>query len=100
MKLNKGFLVFIIGLFLFSSGTLFGQNSHEIQLIRAIASEKKPKKKFSRLMVLAEYYKENNIVKADSISHVLLKESRNHEDSIRFKALFYYAEIAQIRGSK
>ena len=100
MKLNKGFLVFIIGLFLFSSGTLFGQNSHEIQLIRAIASEKKPKKKFSRLMVLADYYKENNIAKADSISHVLLKESRNHEDSIRFKALFYYAEIAQIKGDQ
>jgi tetratricopeptide (TPR) repeat protein/two-component sensor histidine kinase len=49
-------------------------------------------------MALGEYYKENNIHRADSIRHVILNESRNFEDSIRFSALFYYAEVAQIRG--
>lgn len=51
-------------------------------------------------MVLAEYYKANNIYRADSIRYVLLEESRAFDDSIRFKALFYSAEIALIRGDQ
>lgn len=77
-----------------------GQNSHERQMIQSINSESNPKKKFSRMMSLAEYYKENNIRRADSLRYVLMKESRKLDDSIRFKALFYFAEIANIRGDR
>lgn len=51
-------------------------------------------------MALAEYYKLHDLYKADSIRDVVLEESRNFEDSIRFNALFYYAEIAQINGNQ
>ena len=78
----------------------FAQNSHEQQIIKSIKNEPNAKKKFSRMMVLAEYYKANNIHRADSMRYVLLEESRNFEDSIRFKALMYYAEVALIRGDQ
>lgn len=75
-----------------------GQTAREQQLVSSYQSEKNPKKKFSRLFSLAEYYKENHIKRADSIRAVLLEESRNFEDSIRFKALVYNAEVAMLRG--
>lgn len=76
------------------------QQSRENQLVKSYKSEQNLKKKFSRLMALGEYYKVNNIKRADSIRHVILKESRNFEDSIRFNALFYNAMIAQIIGNQ
>jgi tetratricopeptide (TPR) repeat protein len=78
----------------------YGQQTHESNLIKSYQSETNKKKKFSRLMALGEYYKVNNITKADSIRHIILKESRNFEDSIRFNALFYSAEIAQKTGNQ
>jgi tetratricopeptide (TPR) repeat protein len=74
------------------------QHSREDQLIKSHRTEKNPGRKFLRLMALGEYYKEHNIYRADSIQHVILKESRSFEDSIRFNALFYSAEIAEIQG--
>lgn len=82
-----------------ASFSSYGQQSHESQLIKSYQTEQNKKKKFSRLMALGEYYKINNITKADSIRHLILKESRNFEDSIRFNALFYSAEILEKNGN-
>ncbi len=78
----------------------FGQVSKEKQLVQSYNAEKNENKKFSRLMALGEYYKQNNLRRADSIRHVILKESINFEDSIRFNALFYNAEVAQLCGDQ
>lgn len=51
-------------------------------------------------MALGEYYKVSNIHRADSLRHIILRESRSFEDSIRFNALFYNAEIAEMIGDQ
>ncbi len=79
---------------------IHAQESREKQLIQSLNSEKNSKKRFSRLMALGEYYKTHDLYKADSIKEIILKESRNYDDSIRFNALFYYAEIAEINGNQ
>lgn len=78
----------------------YGQESREKQLIQSLNAEKNPNKRFSRLMALGEHYKTHDLYKADSIKEIILAESRNYDDSIRFNALFYYAEIAQINGNQ
>jgi tetratricopeptide (TPR) repeat protein len=88
----------IILLLVFSGNFSVGQVSHEGQLIKAHRNEQNPKTKFLRLMALGEYYKEHNIYRADSIQEVILRRSRNFEDSLRFNALFFSAEIALIQG--
>lgn len=77
-----------------------GQSTKESQLVKSYFSENNAKKKYSRLMALGEYYKQFNILKADSIRHVIVDESINFEDSIRFNALFYNAEVALLRGDQ
>lgn len=85
---------------LFGTGNLHAQSSKESQLISSYSSEKNVKKKYSRLMALGEYYKVNNIQKADSIRNIIVDESINFEDSIRFNALFFNAEIALLLGDQ
>ena len=51
-------------------------------------------------MALGEYYKQYNIQKADSIRRVIVDESIHFEDSIRFNALFYNAEVALLIGDQ
>lgn len=80
---------------------VYGQEqSRETQLIKSYRDEANPKKKFNRLMALGEYYKENNIRRADSLRHKILVDSRVFEDSLRFNALFYNAEIALLIGNQ
>ena len=76
------------------------QQSRESQLIRQYNAESNPKKKFNRLMVIGEYYKINNIYRADSLRKVILVKSRDFDDSVRFNALFYNAEIALLIGDQ
>ena len=90
----------IIVLLICINTVVVAQQSHEKQLIKSYNSEQNLKKKFSRLMALGEYYKVNNIQRADSIRDEILRESRNFEDSIRFNALFYNAMIAEIIGDQ
>ena len=52
-----------------------------------------------RMMALGEHYAQHNIYLADSIQAVILKESRNFPDSIRFNALFFSAQVARIQGN-
>ena len=78
----------------------YGQSTKENQLIKSYYSEKNLNKKYSRLMALGEYYKQFNIQKADSLRHIIVDESINFEDSIRFNALFYNAEVAMLIGDQ
>lgn len=98
-QLSSSVLIALIFV-LFGTGQSYGQASKESQLITSYLSEKNVKKKYSRLMALGEYYKQNNIQKADSIRHIIVNESINFEDSIRFNALFYNAEIALLLGDQ
>ncbi|MFZ9029318.1 MAG: tetratricopeptide repeat-containing sensor histidine kinase [Crocinitomicaceae bacterium] len=93
-------LLTLFTLLLFNVEFSYGQESREKQLIQSLNSEKNPNKRFSRLMALGEYYKTHDLYKADSIKEIILSASRNYDDSIRFNALFYYAEIAQINGNQ
>ncbi len=52
------------------------------------------------MLSLGEYYKTINIHKADSMSHVLLVKSRQFEDSIRFSALMFSAEVNRLLGDQ
>lgn len=101
MLINSRLLKVLSMLFFVAlSVNTLAQLSHEEQLIKSYESETNPKKKFTRLMVLGQYYKQHNIHKADSIQHVILEKSRNFEDSLRFNALYFSAEIAQIQGDQ
>jgi len=100
MCLKSTNLLHVILLVLCTSIVSYGQQSHESNLIKSYNTETNKKKKFNHLMTLGEYYKVNNITKADSIRHVILKESRLFEDSIRFNAFFYNVEVAQKTGNQ
>jgi len=72
----------------------------ERSLLEAYRHEKNEVKKFVNLLNLAEYYKKNNIHKADSIKGIVLEKSRVFNDSLRFAALFYNAEIDLLNGNR
>ena len=93
-------LLFSLFFMLIGMGNSHGQSSKENQLVSSYLSEKNVKKKYSRLMALGEFYKQNNIQKADSIRHIIVEKSINFEDSIRFNALFFNAEIALLLGDQ
>lgn len=76
----------------------YGQDKKETNLLQKIRAAKTPQQRFDRMMDLGQYYKTTNIQKADSMEEILLQDSRNFEDSTRFNALFFSAEVALIRG--
>jgi tetratricopeptide (TPR) repeat protein len=76
----------------------YAQVSKEKQLIESIRKEKNETKKFLRLLSLGEYYKQNNLYRADSLKDVLLQKSRVFDDSIRFSTLMYSAEVNELLG--
>lgn len=80
----------------------YGQLKKESErvLLEAYQREKNDVKKFVNLLNLAEYYKVNNIHKADSIKSIVLEKSRVFNDSLRFAALFYNAEIDLMNGNR
>ncbi len=83
------------------NGVCYAQKSKkERQLIQSISAEASQKKKFNRIMALGQYYKEYNIARADSIRHVIVRKSRQFSDSIRFNALLYNAEVANLLGNQ
>ena len=83
----KHILLFLSLLIGSINASLFCQNEYENQLIHALQKEKNSKKKYARTLILGDYYKINNIGKADSMKHVILQNSRNFDDAIR-SALF------------
>lgn len=77
----------------------YAQNSaREAQLIKAVTGAKSSQQRYEQLLNLGNFYKTNNIRKADSLEEVLLVESRKFEDSLRFTALLFSAEVSLIRG--
>jgi tetratricopeptide (TPR) repeat protein len=76
------------------------QTAYEKKLIQSIRLERNAKKQFLRMLSLGEYYKTINIYRADSMSHVLLSKSRQFEDSIRFSALMFSAEVNRLSGNQ
>ena len=70
----------------------------EKQLIRGVSNAKSPQQRFEKTLALGKYYLSNNIDKADSLQEELLNDSRKFEDSLRFSALMYSAEVYLIRG--
>ncbi|MCR9172429.1 MAG: tetratricopeptide repeat protein [bacterium] len=82
----------------YSSAVHAQSQGNEEQLIRAVTAAKSPQQRFESMLDLGDYYKANNIDKADSLREELLNESRKFEDSLRFTALMYSAEVYLIRG--
>lgn len=84
------------------SQSAFGQyvTATERQLIDNYRKESNDTKKFLRLLRLGDYYKDNNIHKADSLKSVILDKSRVFNDSLRFAALFFNAEMDLINGNR
>ena len=90
----------ILAFFVMQSTFVFGQKSEEIRLKSALNREKKETRKFTRLLILGEFYKNHNIYLADSISHVILQKSRHLDDLQRFKALLFTIQIEEIEGNQ
>lgn len=78
--------------------SVYAQSTRETQLIESVRKEKNETKKFLRMLSLGEYYKQNNIHRADSLKDILLQKSRVFDDSIRFNTLMYSAEVNEILG--
>ncbi len=74
------------------------QDTKEAELLKSINQAASSQQRFERTLALGKYYKYHNVHKADSIEEVILRESRNFEDSIRFSALMFSADISLIRG--
>ncbi len=70
----------------------------EEQLIRAVTAANSSQQRFESMLELGDYYKAKNIDKADSLRKEILTDSRKFEDSLRFSALMYSAEVYLIRG--
>lgn len=89
-------LIIVLG----RSINVWGQTSYEIKLLESIKRERNETKQFQRMLALGEYYKTINIHRADSMKHVLLAKSRIFNDSIRFSALIYSAEVNRLQGNQ
>jgi tetratricopeptide (TPR) repeat protein len=99
MDCSRGILWIQLILFVtLLSGEVHGQGVREKQLLESIRKEKKETTRFLRMLSLGDYYKQNNIHRADSLKDVLLQRSRIFDDSIRFSALMYSAEVNEIVG--
>jgi tetratricopeptide (TPR) repeat protein len=90
--------ILFVPIFLFLGVNTSAQSIKEKQLIESIKKERNETKKFLRMLSLGDYYKQNNIHRADSLKDVLLQKSRNFDDSIRFTTLMYSAEVNEILG--
>jgi len=97
---KKSIILFFLTLCMLCPLSSFGQNTREKILIESIKKEKNETRQFLKMLSLGEYYKTKNIYRADSMKHVLLQKSRIFDDSIRFSALMYSAEVNEIQGNQ
>lgn len=100
-RLTCNFLLSFI-LISFWNQSSYAQNipSEEKQLLSSYSNEKNETKKFHRLLRLGDYYKKNNLHKADSLKEVILLKSRVFNDSLRFVALLYDMEINLLNDNR
>ncbi|MBI1836984.1 MAG: tetratricopeptide repeat protein [Flavobacteriia bacterium] len=99
---TRFFFIAIIGVVFLGmlSSTSYSQSNEEQKLLSALKREKNESKKFQRLVVLGDFYKNHNIYLADSISHVILQKSRNLGNLQQFKALLFTIQIEEIEGDQ
>jgi tetratricopeptide (TPR) repeat protein len=88
----------LLSFLLLSGWQTTAQVSKEKQLLESIRKEKNESRKFLRMLSLGEYYKQNNLYRADSLKDVLLQKSRVFDDSIRFSTLIFSAEVNELLG--
>jgi len=72
--------------------------SIEAKLIHAYYDTDEHEKKYINLLNLANYYRNTNIKKADSLVVELINESSYQNDSIRLSALLFKAQMEERRG--
>lgn len=84
--------------FILLANTFLFSQTKEKQLLVKIGQADNAIKKYNLTFQLAQYYKEKNIVKADSIKDVLIAKSIRFDDTIRLNALIYKSEIEFIKG--
>lgn len=82
--------------------TVIGQlrQEQEKKHIRSIKYEKNPVTQFNKTLDLGNYYLEKNLKRADSIQRILLQQSRNFDERIRFKALLFSAKVNEMQGNQ
>lgn len=101
MILRKtSFSFLLLTLVILCPNLLFGQSPKEKLLIESVQKEQNETKQYVKMLSLGEYYKVKNIYRADSMKHVLLQKSRDFDDSIRFSALMFSAEVNEIQGNQ
>lgn len=102
LKWRTLYLLLIVSWMLVPSQLVYGQSisTKEKQLIDNYRKEKDDQKKFVQLLKLGEYYKNYNIHRADSLKSIILDKSRIFNDSLRFTALLFNAEMDQINGNR
>lgn len=83
----------------FSLHNIQAQQLSEKALIKSFQTEKNTKKQFWNLIELGEYYKFNNIQKADSLKKEIINRSLTLGDSAQFFALLYDAEMDKNSGN-
>lgn len=88
----------ILAISLFSETVRAQSKTREAQLVRAVSAATTSQQRYEQLLVLGNYYISNNIGRADSLEEIILNESRKFEDSLRFTALMYSAEVSKIQG--
>jgi tetratricopeptide (TPR) repeat protein len=94
-----GKLILLFALLLISNKGLYAQINEE-KLIKEYKAEKNPKKRFWKLYELGIFYHENNYHRADSIKESLLILSYSANDSAKYLAQIYDAEIDLANGNK
>lgn len=96
-RLNCALLLLI---FLCFSGLGLGQSSKEKKMIKAYEKEQEPNKRFWKLYELSSFYHVNNFEKADSIRSSLLTLSYSCNDSAKYLASIFDAEVDLYNGNK
>jgi len=103
MFLNR-LLVFLLCLFGFlpNKQSAFGQNLPVAEkiILYNFKKEKNTEKKFDILLELGEYYKNNNLRKADSLKTIILEKSPGYGDRLRYRALLFNAEVDYLNGNR
>ena len=97
-RLTYQFLTLL--LFLIGSMCNLQAQSQEKKLIREYNKEQNPNKRFWKLYDLANYYHQNNFQKADSIRSSLITLSYSSNDSARYLAQIFDAEVDLYNGDK
>ncbi len=78
---------------------VYSQKNEENNLKQLLKDEKDISKNFRHLLALGEYYKLHNIHRADSLKGIILSKGTNLNNENWFRALLYFAEIAEIQGN-